>query len=63
MHDTHIVDTYMLQNLKIRMANSVQEQNTKSSCYIVDLLLLPLKINSNKVVRFSGLGLVTKILE
>jgi hypothetical protein len=30
---------------------------------IVNQLCLPLKINSNRVVRFSGLGLVTKILE
>jgi hypothetical protein len=26
-------------------------------------LYLPLKVNSKRVVRFSGLGLVTKILE
>jgi hypothetical protein len=52
-----------IDNLAQLNKNSCQKHQLLSKCTLYSMASKPLKTNSNKVFKFSGLGAVTKILE
>ena len=52
-----------MTNNKIQILDTQRSPYISNNCKRAKILCIPLKMNSNSVFKFSGLGLVTKILE